>query len=133
MRYIRQAQNVGANRNFNLVAELARGRPCSSGQGTMTCASRRTSSAAWACWPSTRDPVLAHSRTTLIDHAGRPLERSGAWFRTEDGALYRPPEGPFDERELDSRDTPDRYTEIVLETGVWCFEIFGVIERVRAT
>ncbi len=125
VRYLRLGRNVGANRNYNVVAQLARAPLFKWAAHDDLCAPTYLERCL-RLLDDHPDAVLAHSRVTLIDNAGRPLERRGSWYVTVGGDRYGLPEGPFAMRHLDSADAVARYAGIVLKTD-WCFEIFGVI------
>jgi len=121
IRYFRNAQNIGANANFNRVVHLSTAKyfkwaaadDCCTTQYLERCVERLE-----------EDPsaALCHTQTTLIDPWGHPVS-------TDDqsrGLVYDTPIDP--RRHLDASSPVIRFHHVLLRTR-WCFEIFGVVRR----
>lgn len=116
VRYLRNPENVGSLRNFNLAFEQARGRYFKWAAADDVV---RPEFVARCLEVLERDPgvVLCHSHTRIIDENGEAI-----------GDYAYPPGHAGDER-------PSRRFGDVLAEDRWCFELFGVMraETLRTT
>ncbi len=124
IRYHRNAQNLGAARNYDLTFELSRGQYFK-----------------WAAHDDLIAPtylercvevleqdssvVLCHSITALIDGEGHeiPFDVERDCFVDREGHAFRKLDRP---RNFDSAAPHVRYGEVLTGTR-WCFEVFGLV------
>lgn len=88
IRYLRQARNIGAPANWNLVARAARGEYFKWMSASDLC-DRGFVASALACLRERPDAVLCFSRTRYIDDAGQPLSVADTDFEVTDDAPSR--------------------------------------------
>ncbi len=121
VQYYRNPENIGANRNFNRVAELVR-RPIFAGRPTMTCVRRRSSNAASKYWTTIRQSSSATRKPSwsmaTANHSPNPLA-AGFW-KTFPPMIRR--------GILILRPQAQCFFDMLMRTR-WCFEIFGVSRR----
>lgn len=128
IRYHRNQQNIGANRNFNLVATMGRGKyfKWSAHDDLIkpTYLERCV-----ALLETDEGIVLAHCNTQLIDQHGEeltPPNNKNYIIDDDNMVIYLGKDS--DARLLESMKASDRYHAIIMETN-WCYEIFGVIRK----
>ncbi len=108
IRYVRNARNIGAGPNFNLTFQLASGRYFKWAAHDDLCAPEFLSRC-MDVLENDRGAVLAYTRVTIIDEAGKGLE----------SYIYKLP--------TDSNDPVVRFRALL--QGHMCFEVFGLIRR----
>ena len=121
IRYHRNPENIGANRNFNRVAELARA-PYFRWAAHDDLVAPKFLERCVEVLDADPSIVLCHTRTMQVDAEGKPLTEEARRWLMDNAPLNDPP------RRLDSVRTARRFYDLLLRTR-WCFEIFGVIRR----
>jgi glycosyltransferase involved in cell wall biosynthesis len=127
VRYVRQAQNIGANANYNEVVRLARGQYFRWAADDDVCLPTLLAET-HALLEKDQDAVLAHCFTAYIDEFGKPLATAGTGFQTSDGEHVDEPDLSVAVRPLRSPAPHVRLRDVLLNTR-WCFEIFGLMRR----
>lgn len=125
VRYVRQPRNLGANENYDVLVQLAKGDLFKWSAHDDLCAPSYLT-ACVAALDRHPEVVLAHAEPLLIGDDGRQLAMAGGCLVQHDGTVVRPPDPPVRERGLSAPSPPERFAAAVLRT-TWVFEVFGVI------
>ncbi|KAM3113141.1 glycosyltransferase family 2 protein [Phormidesmis sp. 146-33] len=123
IRYIRNAENLGAALNYNQTFAEARGRYFRWAAHDDLLAPTYLERCVEVL-ENQPDIVLCHSKTTLIDAKGQKLyfdETEDCFFDQFDHRFRKP------DRPRDFSSSPHkRYQEVLIATR-WCFEVFGLV------
>jgi glycosyltransferase involved in cell wall biosynthesis len=129
IRYVRQAENIGANANYNEVVGISRA-PYFRWAADDDILAPEYLEKTYGLLSKDDDAVLCHSFTTYIDEAGEPLRAAddGRGFVDDQGTYVDGPDPSVATRRLDSPHPHVRFRDVLLHTK-WCFEIFGLLRR----
>jgi glycosyltransferase involved in cell wall biosynthesis len=129
VRYVRQAENIGANANFNEVVRLARA-PYYRWAADDDTLSPEYLEKTYGLLGADDDAVLCHSFASYIDEDGKPLQPAGdgRGFVDDKGTYVDGPDPNVGTRQLRSPYPHVRFRDVLLHTK-WCFEIFGLMRR----
>ena len=129
VRYIRQAENIGANANYNEVTRLARA-PYFRWAADDDILAPAYLEETYKLLSGDESAVLCHSQTTYIDEDGKPLRPAGdgTGFVDRAGSHVDGPDLSLVGRQLRSPHPHTRFRDVLLHTK-WCFEIFGLMRR----
>jgi glycosyltransferase involved in cell wall biosynthesis len=129
VRYVRQAENIGANANYNEVARLATAPYFRWAADDDTLAPDYLEKV-YGLLSKDDDAVLCHSFALHIDENGKPLRQAedGLGFVDEKGTYVDAPDPSVASRPMSSPRPHVRFRDVLLRTK-WCFEIFGLMRR----
>jgi glycosyltransferase involved in cell wall biosynthesis len=129
VRYVRQAENIGANANFNEVVHLSRA-PYYRWAADDDTLSPDYLEKTYALLSKDDDAVLCHSFTEHIDENGKALAPAsdGVGYVDDSGTYVDGPDPNIATRLLRSPYPHVRFRDVLLHTK-WCFEIFGLMRR----
>jgi glycosyltransferase involved in cell wall biosynthesis len=126
--YVRQAENIGANANYNAVVNLSRA-PLFRWAADDDIVLPDYLEKVHDLLSKDDDAVLCHSFTAYIDEDGEPLKPAGDdRFVDARGNYVDGPDPNIATRQLRSPYPHVRLRDVLLHTK-WCFEIFGLMRR----
>jgi glycosyltransferase involved in cell wall biosynthesis len=129
IRYVRQAENIGANANYNEVARISRA-PFFRWAADDDVLLPEYLEQTYNLLSNDHDAVLCHSFAAHIDENGKPLAPAddGVGFVDDKGTYVDGPDPNVATRKMRSPHPHVRFRDVLLHTK-WCFEIFGLIRH----